>query len=158
MDNSALKKLEQILKELGPFEKKGLDTSSLKIFIRNFKEFIKINSQTSLFSDELNLNDKLNIIKSFLEDRKAFPTINDVIHFANDRLDLEFKDQKESRATTINRIISRINSKPELKEKLKFAVLDIRNEMVHSGFSSKSKKEIITAEIFSKWAEIIKNI
>lgn len=158
MENSILKKLEEALKELSTYEKKGLDTSSLKIFIKNFKEFIKLNEPTNLLNEELTFDRKLEIIKSFLEDKKAFPTINEVIQFANDRLQLEFKDQKESREVTIVRIISRIKSKPELKDKLKAAVLSLRNEMVHTSRSSKSKKQIISAETFSKWADIIKNI
>jgi len=158
MENSAIKKLEEVLKELSTYEKKGLDTSSLKIFIKNLKEFIKLNAPTNLLSEELTFDNKLEIIKSFLEDKKAFPTINEVIQFANDRLQLDFKDQKESREVTISRIISRIKSKPELKDKLKTAVLSIRNEMVHSSRSTKSKKQIISAATFSKWADIIKNI
>ncbi len=159
MENSTLKILEDSLKELSHFEKKGLDTSSLKIFIKNFKEFLKLNTQPNLFGEEeLTFENKLEIIKSFLEDKKAFPTINEVIYFANNRLQLDFKDQKESRKTTIDRIISRIKSKPELKDQLKMAVLSIRNEMVHKSRSSKSKRQIISAETFSKWADIIKNI
>ena len=158
MDNNTLIKLEEALKELNIYEKKGLDTSSLKIFIKNFKEFLKVNEQQTLFKGELSFEEKLSIIKTFLEDKKAFPTIKDVIDFANDRLNLEFKDQKESRDVTISRIIGRINSKPELKETLKKAVISIRNEMVHTSQTKKSKKQIITTETFSKWADIIKNI
>jgi len=155
---STVKQLEDILKQISPYEKKGLDTSSLKIFIRNLKEFIKLNEQPNLFTIELTFEDKLQVIKSFLEDKKAFPTIKDVINFANYRLNLDFRDQKASRDVTISRIIGRINSKPELKETLKNAVLSIRNEMVHNAHARKSKKQIITAETFSKWADIIKNI
>ncbi|MEO8759933.1 MAG: hypothetical protein ABI388_02630 [Bacteroidia bacterium] len=158
MENYTLKKLEEVLKELSPFEKRGLDTSSLKIFIKNFKEFLKLNEQPTLFKAELSFEEKLSIIKSFLEDKKVFPTIKEVIDFANERLNLDFKDQKESREITISRIIGRISSKPELKETLKIAVLSIRNEMFHSTQKSKSKKQIITVETFSKWADIIKNI
>lgn len=158
MENNTLAKLEEVLRELSVYEKKGLDTSSLKIFIRNFKEFIKLNTLPITFAEELTFDKKLEIIKSFLEDKAAFPTINKVILFANDNLQLEFKDQKESREITISRIISRIKSKPELKDKLKMAVLSIRNEMVHTSRSTKSKKQIISAETFSKWADIIKNI
>jgi len=158
MDNNILKRLEEILKEISPLERKGLDTSSLKIFIKNFREFIKLNNQSPIFSEELTFDKKLEIIKSFLEDRKAFPKINDVIQFANDKLSLDFRNQKESRETTIARIIGRIKSKPELKEILKSAVMNIRNEKVHRSHSSKSKTEIISAETFSKWADIIKNI
>jgi hypothetical protein len=158
MEKNILEKLEEVSKELSPYEKKGLDTSSLKIFIKNFKEFIKLNNQPYLFSEELTFDKKLEIIKSFLEDTKVFQTINEVIKFANDRLQLDFKNQKESRELTISRIILRIKTKPELKDKLKDAVLSIRNEMVHKSRSSKSKKQIISAETFSKWADIIKNI
>jgi hypothetical protein len=158
MENNTLNKLEEVLKELSIYEKKGLDTSSLKIFIKNFKEFIKLNESPKLFMEELTFDKKLEVIQSFLEDKKAFLTINEVIQFANDRLQLDFKDQKESREITISRIISRIKSKPELKEKLKLAVLSLRNEMVHTSRSTKSKKQIISAETFSKWADIIKNI
>ena len=158
MEDNTLKKLEEALRELSPHEKKGLDTSSLKIFIKNLKEFMKLYEPTNMLTQELTFERKLEIIKSFLEDKKAFPTINEVIQFANDRLQLDFKDQKESREITITRIISRIKSKPELKDKLKEAVLSIRNEIVHTSRSTKSKKQIISAETFSKWADIIKNI
>lgn len=158
MENNTLKKLEGVLTELSIYENKGLDTSSLKIFIKNFKEFIKLNDQNIFNYEELTFEDKLEMIKSFLEDKKVFPRINDVIQFANDRLHLDFKDQKASREVTIKRIIGRIRSKPELTEILKTAVLSIRNEMVHTIPSSKSKKEIISAETFGKWADIIQNI
>lgn len=158
MENNTLKKLEEVLKELNTYEKKGLDTSSLKIFIKNYKEFIKLNDQNLFYHEDITFENKLEIIKKFLEDKKVFPRINDIIQFANYRLHLEFKDQKESREVTISRIIGRIRSKPELKESLKMAVLSIRNEMGHTIPSKKSKKEIISAETFSKWADIIKNI
>lgn len=158
MENNIIDKLEEILKELKPLEKKGLDSSSLKIFIKNLKEFLKINNQTIIPLKELSFDEKLTIIQTFLEDKKAFPTIKDVIDFANQRLDLGFKDQKESREITISRIIGRIKSRPELKEILKEAVLSIRNEMVHIPPSKKTKRQIITAATFSKWADIIKNI
>ena len=158
MNNIILSKLEDIQKELRPFEKQGLDTSSLKIFIKNFKEFLKLNSQSDLFQQELSFDERLSIIKSFLEDKKAFPKIENVITFANEQLGIDFKNQKKSREATILLIISRITSKPELKDKLKEAVLSIRNEMVHNTKSKKSNKQIITTESFSKWADIIKNI
>lgn len=157
MENNILNRLEDILKELSPYQKKGLDTSSLKIFIKNFRDFLKFN-EDSFIKTEVSFDEKLKIIKTFLEDKKAFPTIKDVITFSNDRLNLEFRDQKESREITINRIISRIISRPELKELLKRAVLSIRNEMVHNIQSKKTKKQLINIETFNMWAEIIKNI
>ena len=159
-ENSILKKLEEALKEISFYEKKGFDASSLKIFIKNFKEYLRVTGQTesTLFSqNELTFEKKLEIIKTFLEDKKIFPTIKEVIEFANTKLNLGFIDQKESREVTISRIISRIRTKPELKDTLKSAVLSIRNEQDH-GVKSKSKKEIISSDTFSKWAEIIKNI
>lgn len=158
MENNILNKLQIILKELSIYEKSGLDTSSLKIFIKNFKEFLKLNEQPLIFKNELSFDQKLDIINSFLADRQAFPKIVDVIDFANDMLKLDFKDQKESREITISRILGRIKSKPELKDVLKSAVFKIRNDMVHNTENKKSKKEIISAVTFSKWAEIIKNI
>lgn len=172
MENEIVEQIETIAKKLSPYEKKGLDTSSLKIFIRNFKEFLKLNNINSLtlddfnesndnhilFTDNLTFEEKLELIRTFLEDKKVFPTINDVIEFANNRLLLDFKNQKASRDITINRIIGRIRKKPELKEKLKSAVLTIRNEIVHSSSPKKTKNEIINAETFSRWADIIKNI
>lgn len=172
MENEILKQIETIAKELSPYEKKGLDTSSLKIFIKNFKEFLKLNNINNLtlddfnesnkndilFADNLTFEEKLVLIRSFLEDEKVFPRINDIIEFANNHLLIDFKNQKASRDVTINRIIGRIRKKPELKEKLKSAVLTIRNEIVHSSSPKKTKKEVINAETFSRWADIIKNI
>lgn len=158
MENPTLKKLEEIAKEISLYEKKGFDASSLKLFIKNFKRYLQITNQLELpFSDDqAGLEAKLKVIKEFLEDKKVFPTISDVIDFANLKLNLDFRDQKASRETTISRIISRIESKPELKDVLKAAVISIRNEKVHT--PSKSRKEVISAETFIKWADIIKNI
>ncbi len=158
IENSTVRKLEEALKEISRYEKRGFDASALKIFIKNFKEYLKVTNQVTLFSsDELTFDAKLKIIQDFLEDRKAFPTIKDVIAFANTKLALDFRNQKESREVTISRIIARIKTKPELKDTLKSAVLDIRNESVHN-VKQRSKKDIVNADTFSKWAEIIKNI
>lgn len=158
-ENSTVKKLEDALKEISFYEKKGFDASPLKIFIKNFKEYLKVTGQTQqqLFTEEISFERKLEIIETFLEDEKIFPTIKEVIDFANTKLNLDFKDQKASRETTISRIISRIISKPELKDTLKSAVISIRNENVHSS-KPRTKREIISLETFAKWAEIIKNI
>lgn len=158
MENPTLKKLEEIAKDISLYEKKGFDASSLKLFIKNFKKYLQITNQLQLpFSDDqVGLEAKLKVIKEFLEDKNVFPTISDVIEFANTKLSLDFRDQKASRNITIARIIARIESKPELKEVLKDAVISIRNEKVHT--PSKSRKEIISAETFIKWADIIKNI
>jgi hypothetical protein len=158
-DNNIVRKLEEALREISFYEKKGFDASSLKVFIKNFKEYLRVTGQTELpFSDEeLTFDKKLEIIQDFLEDKKAFPTIKNVIEFANEKLNLDFRDQKEARDVTISRIISRIRTKPDLKDKLKYAVISIRNEKVHNS-KPRTKKEVVSAETFSKWAEIIKNI
>lgn len=158
MENSLLEKLEEAQRELGVYERRGLDTSSFKIFLKNFRQFLRLINEETPYTQELPFEDKLDIIKSFLEDRRAFPRINDVIKFANEKLGIEFKNQKESRKTTISRIIGRIRSKPELKEDLKLAVISVRNEMMHRSSSIKSRKDIVNAQTFSRWAEIIKNI
>lgn len=92
-----------------------------------------------------------------MEDKKAFPRIKDIVDFANEQLSLGFKDQKESREITIRRVIGRIEKTPELKEKVKNAVINIRNQKVHSS-SKRTKREIESVESFAKWAEILRNI
>jgi len=161
LENKTIKKLEEVLKEISFYERKGFDASALKIFIKNFKQYLKVTGQLEeslTQKEELTFENKLQIIQTFLEDKKIFPTIKEVIDFANTKLGLDFRDQKESREVTISRILARIRSRPELKEILKLAVISIRNEKVHTNVKYKSKKEIISAETFSKWAEIIKNI
>jgi len=152
-------KAEELLKSLSEFEKKGLDTSSFKIFIKNLKTFNRIqNARISNFSQRLSFEEKLNIIQSFLEDKKVFPRIADVIEFANSELSIEFKDQKESREITIRRIIGRIEQTPFLKDKLKDAVMRIRNQAAHNQSPKSNKKEKEKADSYAKWAEILINI
>ena len=78
--------------------------------------------------------------------------------FASEKLQLNFKDQKLSREITIDRIMRRFKLTPELKDVFKNAVISLRNEKIHKSATAKSKTEIISAETFMKWAEIIKNI
>lgn len=151
--------LDFIYKQLKSYERNGLDTSSLKIFIKNLKTFQKIQySLDNKYSKTLSFEEKLDLIKAFLEDKRVFPRIKDIIEFANDKLELGFIDQKESRQLTIHRIISRIEKKPELKEKVKFAVLEIRNKKYHSQNAYRTKKEMENLESFAKWANILKNL
>lgn len=150
---------ELLLKSLSEYESKGLDTSSLKLFIKNLKTFNKIQKAKAYnYSQKLPFSEKLSIIKSFLEDKKIFPRIIDVINFANQELSLDFKDQKESRETTIRRIIGRIEETPELKEKVKSAVMRIRNREFHNSSSNMTKKEREKAESYARWAEILTNL
>ena len=78
--------------------------------------------------------------------------------FANQELNLGFKDQKESREITIRRIIGRINETPELKEKVKNAVMRIRNNSMHNLPTKMSKKDKDQFESYAKWAEILINL
>lgn len=147
-----------MLKELNSYQKEGLDTSSLKVFLKNLKTFQKIQQmQETRVSQRTTFREKLDIIKSFFDDKKIFPKINDIIVFANNNLSINFRDQKESRDTTIRRILGRIEETPELKETVKQAVLTLRNQSVHSS-SKQTKKEIELVESYSKWAEILRNL
>jgi len=151
--------LENLMNDLSFYENKGLDTSSLRLFIKNLKTFQKIQKiQEFKVSQSLSFAEKLNIIKSFLEDKKIFHNIKRVIDFANKELDLGFRDQKESRKTTIRRVIGKIEETPELKEKVKLAVLKIRNQKMHYISKKRTKKEIESAESYAKWAEILRNL
>ncbi|WP_299766559.1 hypothetical protein [uncultured Dokdonia sp.] len=151
--------LEKTLRELSDYEKRGLDTSSLRIFIKNLKIFEKIQESRNLKSNKkISFEDKLELIKSFLEDKKVFPRIRDLIDFTNVEMGLGFKDQKESRALTIQRIIKRIEKRPELKDKVKLAVQKIRNETFHNQSIQLDKKELSKIESFTKWAEILSNL
>jgi len=154
-----IQKAEELLKAISILEKEGLDTSSLKVFIRNLKTFNKIQfAKLSNYNERLSLPQKLEIIKTFLEDKKIFPTITDVINFANQELLLDFRDQKESRIVTIRRVLGRIENSPNLREKVKEAVMRIRNQVYHDTQIKKSKKEKEKAESFARWAEILINI
>lgn len=147
--------IEILMKSLAEYEKKGLDTSSLRLFLKNLKTFNKIHN-TELHNSTT-FSEKLEVIKSFLEDKKVFPKISDIIDFANVKLNLNFKDQKESRSITIRRILGRISETPELKEKVKIAVLELsKNTSQNSNIRSKKDKDVIDS--FSKWAEILRKI
>lgn len=156
-----LEELETIQKSLRSQEKKGLDTSSLKVFIKNLKIYIKIiEAQENIYNKNISFEKKLDIIQTFLEDKKVFPRIGDVINFANQNLYLGFKDQKESRAVTIRRIIGRIQQNPLLKEDVVKAVSKIRNEYIHSIEPSQltTKKQIEKMDSYSRWFEILRNL
>lgn len=154
-----IQKAEDLLKSLSEFEKKGLDTSSLKVFIKNLKVYNKIRKATiQSYNKKLSFEEKLNIIKSFLEDKKVFPTISDVINFANVELSLGFKDQKESRPITIRRVINRIEQSPNLKDKVKDAVMRIRNQVTQEPLIRSTKRDKDKAESFARWAEILTNL
>jgi hypothetical protein len=151
-------RVEELLRSLSEYERVGLDTSSLKVFIKNLKTFSKLQKVSALNqSEHMTFSEKLIIIKSFLEDKKLFPKISDVIKFANEELSLDFKDQKESRSVTIRRVIGRIEETPELKEMVKSAVNRLRNQAIHGrpNTSKSSKKDMERIETYARWAEIL---
>lgn len=159
MLNKYIEEIEIMMKDLSIYEKKGLDTSSLRLFLKNLKTYSKIQRlEIDNSSKNMSFSEKLEIIKNFLEDKKAFPRIIDVINFANDKLGLGFIDQKESRNVTIKRIIGRINETPFLKDKVKNAVFEISNQINGSSTSNSTKREKESIESFSKWAQILRNI
>lgn len=150
--------LDLILRNLSEYEKKGLDTSSLKLFIRNLKTFNKVQkSRENRYLSNITLEDKLDLIRSFLEDKIVFPKIKDVIDFSNNILGLNFRDQKESRSLTIQRIIKRIEKDPQLKNNIKDAVKDLvkSNAGYKKSEGGNGKSDI---ESYSKWAEVLSNL
>ncbi|MBO9497298.1 hypothetical protein J7438_24905 [Thalassotalea sp. G20_0] len=150
--------LERILKDLSDYEKKGLDTSYLKSFIKQYKVFIDINDLGSDISS-YSYEDKLEIIREIMSDRSIFPNIKDIIFFANEEMDIEFKSQNASRDTTISRIIKRVEKDPEVKRKLKrsllWAIEDAGYALKTKSHSSRKASNSIE---LSKWVEILKDL
>ncbi|MFL9598519.1 hypothetical protein, partial [Aeromonas veronii] len=102
MDNN-IAKLEDILKNIRQYEKLGLDTSYLKLFIKNYKLFLELNNIKPEYSED----NRFKILEDILNNRQLFPRISDIILFSNHNLGVEFKSQNASRDVTINRIIKR---------------------------------------------------
>ncbi|WP_422840449.1 hypothetical protein [Aeromonas veronii] len=156
MDN--LYELERILKDLSKFEKQGLDTSYLKSFIRQYKTFIKINDvkpDISSYSDY----QKFNIIREIMNDKIIFPTINHIIYFANEEMELDFKSQNASREITIDRILKRVEKDPEFKHKLKKSLIWLLSV---TDYNMKSTSSYIKSESNSKyldkWVKMLKEL
>ena len=150
-----LENLEKTLKKLSIYEKQGLDLSYLKSFIKNYKTFIKINDIQPDYID-MTEKKKLSIIKTFLEDKKVFPRIVDIIEFVNNELYLNFKSQNASREATIQRIIKRIEKNPEIKTKLKNVLQDILNNSKTK--NNKLNNNLSNSDDLFKWAEMLKDI
>ena len=150
-----LENLEKTLKKLSVYEKQGLDLSYLKSFIKNYKTFIKINNIQPDYID-MTEKKKLSIIKIFLEDKKVFPRITDIIEFVNNELYLNFKSQNASREATIQRIIKRIEKNPEIKTKLKNVLQDILKNSKTKNY--KSNNNLSNSDDLFKWAEMLKDI
>lgn len=146
--------LEDILKNIRKYEKLGLDTSYLKLFIKNYKLFLEFNN----IKPELSASDRFKILKKILDNKLLFPTIADIVDFANFKLGIEFKSQKTSRTVTINRIIKRSekdeNFKKVLKEKLSSLILD--GYYKDQRYNSVSKQ--INYNDLEQWAKMLEDI
>lgn len=157
MPNS-LYELERILKDLSKYEKQGLDTSYLKLFIKQYKVFINLNKMKP---DLANYSDyeKFDIIRDIMNDRSIFPTIKDIVFFANEEMDLDFKSQNASREITISRILKKVEKDPEFKNKLKKSLLWLIEEADYS-FKSKytSRKIENNSNYLDKWVKMLKEL
>ncbi|EKG0039292.1 hypothetical protein O1D87_003549 [Vibrio cholerae] len=147
-------KLEEVLKNLRQYEKLGLDTSYLKLFIKNYKLFLDLNN----IEVEHSIDSRFKILEIILNNRQLFPKISDIINFSNNNLGVEFKSQKASRDVTINRIIKRAEKdetfKNVLKSKLESWISD--GYYKEQKVSSSSKK--LNYNDLEQWARMLKDI
>jgi hypothetical protein len=150
--------LEKILKNISEYEKNGLDTSYLKSFIKQYKVFITINDikpDIMKYSD----NEKFNIIRNVMDDKAIFPTINDIILFANKEMGLGFKSQKVSREMTIERVLKRVEKDPEFKNKLKQSLIWLIEETSYHPQKSTSSSKINSNSIdLDQWVKMLKDL
>ncbi len=149
-----VEKLEIILKEVRKYEKQGLDTSYLKLFIKDYKFFLELND----IKVERSENSRFKILEEILNNKELFPRIIDIIEFSNNNLGIEFKSQKTSRETTINRIIKRAEKDEKFKNILKSKL----SSLISDGYYS-NKKTIPSSKIkhyndLEQWAKMLKDI
>jgi hypothetical protein len=155
MIDTNLESLENVLKQLSIYEKKGFDLSYLRSFIKNYKIFVEINDIKPDYTI-LPEDSKVLIIKGFLEDTNIFPRIIDIIEFSNKELGLGFKSQNASRETTIQRIVKRIENDPDVKVKLKETLQYISKQS--KAKKTKTIKNLSNSDDLMKWAEMLKDI
>ncbi|ELA7355832.1 hypothetical protein [Vibrio alginolyticus] len=147
-------KLEEVLNNIRKYEKLGLDTSYLKLFIKNYKFFLELNNIKPDYSED----NRFKILEEILNNRQLFPRIADIIDFANYNLGVEFKSQKASRDITINRIIKRAEKDENFKNILKSKL----SSLISQGYykeqrvSSSSKKS--SYNDLEQWARMLKDI
>ncbi|MUJ21374.1 hypothetical protein GNP80_04480 [Aliivibrio fischeri] len=153
MDNSVIE-LEDILKKVRKYEKIGLDTSYLKLFIKNYKLFLELNN----IKPDISEFNRFKILEEILNNRQLFPRIKDIIFFSNFNLGVEFKSQNASRDVTINRIIKRAEKDVNFKNKLR----DKLSSLIADGYYKEQKNNQTSKAInyndLEQWAKMLKDI
>jgi hypothetical protein len=147
-------KLEDILKNVRKYEKSGLDTSYLKLFIKNYKLFLELNNIEPEYSED----SRFKILDEILNNRQLFPRIADIIHFSNYNLGVDFKSQNASREVTIERIIKRAEKDEIFKEQLKYKL----STFISEGYYKEQKTSISSKSNnyndLEQWARMLKDI
>ncbi|EBK2665397.1 hypothetical protein G3755_002185 [Salmonella enterica] len=153
MDNN-LEKLESVLKNIRKYEKLGLDTSYLKLFIKNYKFFLDLNNIKPDYSD----SQRFKILEEILNNRQLFPKISDIIYFSNFNLGVEFKSQNASREVTINRIIKRAEKDEVFRNVLKSKLSNLISMGHYKEQKLTSTSKSINYNDLEEWAKMLKDI
>lgn len=153
MDNN-LEKLESVLKNIRKYEKLGLDTSYLKLFIKNYKFFLDLNNIKPDYSD----SQRFKILEEILNNRQLFPKISDIIYFSNFNLGVEFKSQNASREVTINRIIKRAEKDEAFRNVLKSKLSNLISMGHYKEQKLTSTSKSINYNDLEEWAKMLKDI
>ncbi|MBH3015169.1 hypothetical protein I5M88_23815 [Serratia marcescens] len=153
MDNN-LEKLESVLKNIRKYEKLGLDTSYLKLFIKNYKFFLDLNNIKPDYSD----SQRFKILEEILNNRQLFPKISDIIYFSNFNLGVEFKSQNASREVTINRIIKRAEKDEVFRNVLKSKLSNFISMGHYKEKKLTSTSKSINYNDLEEWAKMLKDI
>lgn len=146
--------LEDVLKNIRKYEKLGLDTSYLKLFIKNYKFFLELNNIKPEYSD----NQRFKILEEILNNRQLFPKISDIIYFSNFNLGVEFKSQNASREVTINRIIKRAEKDEVFKNVLKEKLRNLISTGHYKEHKITSTSKSINYNDLEEWAKMLKDI
>jgi dephospho-CoA kinase len=152
--DSNISQLEDVLNDVRQYEKLGLDTSYLKLFIKNYKLFLKLNNIETEYSE----SNRFKILEEILNNRQLFPTISDIIYFSNYNLGVEFKSQKASREITINRIIKRAEKDESFKNVLKSKLSSFIAEGHYKEQKTMSTVKPINYNDLEQWAKMLKDI
>lgn len=147
-------KLEDILKSVRKYEKLGLDTSYLKLFIKNYKLFLELNNIEPEYSED----SRFRILEEILNNRQLFPRIADIIHFSNKNLGVDFKSQNASREVTIDRIIKRAEKDENFKDILKYKLSSFISEGYYKEQRTSSSYKSINYNDLEQWARMLKDI
>ncbi|MCG6489824.1 hypothetical protein K6U37_12770 [Vibrio parahaemolyticus] len=153
MDNN-LEKLESILKNIRKYEKLGLDTSYLKLFIKNYKFFLDLNNIKLDYSD----SQRFKILEKILNNQQLFPKISDIIYFSNFNLGIEFKSQNASREVTISRIIKKAEKDEDFRNVLKSKLSNLISMGHYKEQKLTSTSKSINYNDLEEWAKMLKDI